>query len=952
MENVADIYPLAPSQEGMLFHTLAEPGSGVYVEQYICTLRGELDVDAYRAAWDRAVERHAVLRTAFLWDGLDQPVQVVRQTAVVPWTILDWSDQTEDSRDRQLDAFLAEDRARGLELASAPLMRMRLIRLGPKMHRFVWTFHHILLDGWSTALVLDEVMADYAAAVRGEDLAVASRAPYRDYIAWLQSQDLALAEAFWRDTLAGFDTPTPLPVQGGASAGAVGPYDQHAIHLSEDATDALMQFARRNRLTLNTVIQGAWALVLSRYSGEADVVYGTTVSGRPSALPGVEAMVGAFINTLPMRVPVTNGATLVPWLRGVQDRALAVREHEHTPLTRIQRWSDVRGGRALFDSLVVFENYPPIERAEDIGLAVESVEYREQSNYPLALLVVPGPALRLIAVYDTGRFDSATIMRVLGHVTTVLEAMITDPEATLGSLSLLTDAERSDLLELAAGPDLPSLPVGGVLEWIEAHVRETPDALAVTFEGEPLTYAHLWEASGALAVHLQTRGVGPNVPVGLCAERSHQLVVGMLGILRAGGAYVPMDPSYPADRLRFTLADAQAPVLVTHGQHLRTFASSGVELVDLDALRSGGAAVELKAYGSELATPGVNDLAYILYTSGSTGQPKGVAVTHGNLAASTGARLEVYEEPVGRFLLLSSVAFDSSVAGLFWTLATGGALVIPPDRIEQDVEALASLLEQEQVTHTLCLPSLYQVLLDLVRPDALASLRCVIAAGEALPPVVAARHFDRCPGAMLFNEYGPTEATVWATVHRVPEVSSDLRVPIGRPIPGARVYVLDARGDPVPIGVPGELVIGGAGVAQGYVHQPALTKAAFEPDLLSPESPARRYRTGDRALWRPDGTLDILGRVDTQVKIRGYRIELGEVEAALRQHPGVREAVAVVRSADELATETALRPDDVEALATRLERLGADRAERLLADVQTDPGAGHADLLASFRGSA
>jgi len=922
----------------MLFHTLAEPGSGVYVEQYTCTLRGALRPDVYREAWERTIARHPVLRTSFLWEGLDQPVQVVRQTVDLPWTNLDWSDNSSDNRSRQLEAFLRDDRVQGFELATAPLMRMTLIRTGGDTHQLVWSFHHILLDGWSTALVLDEVMAEYRAQAQGQSFDPPTRAPYRDYIAWRQGQDLSSAEAFWHHELAGFDTPTPLPLAG--RTGDTGRVDQQEAQLSETETNALRQFARQHRLTLNTVLQGAWALLLSRMSGEDDVVYGTTVAGRPAALPGVEAMVGAFLNTLPMRVAVESDALLADWLQSVQTKALAVREHEHTPLSQIQRWSEVRGGRSLFDSLLVFENYPITESESTLDLVVEDADYREQSNYPLALLVVPGSSLRLILVYDTARFNAEAIARLLGTATTLLRAMVASPDARVGELAILSEVERAECIAAAVGPDLPALPEGGVLEWIEAHVRDTPDAVAVTCEGERLTYAQLWSASGALAAHLQSLDVGPDVPVGLCAERSRQLVVGLVGILRAGGAYVPMDPGYPEDRIRHTLADAEAPVLVTHGRHLRTFANSTATLVDLDAVHSGGTL--------ELAMPSSEGLAYILYTSGSTGQPKGVAVTHGNLAASTGARLEVYDAPVGRFLLLSSVAFDSSVAGLFWTLATGGALVIPPARIEQDVDALAALIEREQVTHTLCLPSLYNVLLELMRPGSLASLQCVIAAGEALPPAVAESHLDRLPNVALHNEYGPTEATVWATVHPVTAPVSTPRVPIGQPIPGARVYVLDARGEPVPVGVPGELVIGGAGVAQGYWNRQDLTDAAFEPDPLAPESPARRYRTGDRAQWRADGTLDILGRVDTQVKIRGYRVELGEVEAALRQHPDVREAVAIVRSTG-AQPDNALA-DDVEALAARLTALPPDRAERLLADLQTDDD--HSTRLAALRGSA
>ena len=933
MENVADIYPLSPSQEGMLFHTLAEPGSGVYVEQYVCTLRGPLREEVFRPVWKRAVERHAVLRTAFLWEGLDEPLQVVRREVEIPWRTEDWRGLDDEEQRRRFDAFLEEDRVRGFEPARAPLLRMTLVRTGEETHRFVWSFHHLLLDGWSTALVFNEVLADYAAQCQGQPIALAAPRPFRDYIAWLQEQDLAAAETFWKDTLGGFDTPTPLAVDRPAPRGSSSPYAQQETTLSVDVTDQLTSLARQHRLTMNTVVQGAWALLLSRYSGGQDIVHGTTVAGRPPALPGVERMVGAFINTLPVRTKVEPSMGVMPWLRTVQEHLLAAKQYEHTPLIQIQRWSDVPGGRALFESLVVFENFPQdtAAPAAAVDLYAENALYLDQSNYPLALLVVPGPTLRLLAVYDTARFEADAVVRILEHLATILQSIVSTPEATLGTLSLLPDAERTELLAAAHGAPRTALPEGGVLALIEQHARDTPEATAVALGDERLTYAKLWEDAGQLAGHLRTLGVGPNVPVGVCLKRSPALLVGILGVLRAGGAYIPLDPKYPAERLQFMLEDASALALVTRTAHRDLFSDTSAHIVDIDHALGETEGPEPSALG---------DLAYVIYTSGSTGQPKGVGVTHHNLAHSTQARLDYYDEPVASFLLLSSVAFDSSVAGIFWTLASGGTLVLPAERLEQDVSALAALVARHGVTHTLCLPSLYRVILDLASPTHLASLRCVIAAGEAFPPDLAARHYDKLPHAGLYNEYGPTEATVWATVHRVSDADTE-RVPIGRPIPGAQAYVLDPHGDLTPFGVPGELYLGGDGVTPGYLGRPERTAEAFVPD---PFGEGRLYRTGDRVRWRPDGTLDFLGRVDNQVKVRGHRIELGEVEAALRQHPAILDAVAVVHNGTPQPDSRTLGSEDVETLAARLGALDLDEAERLLAEVGEGAIPDHAAL--------
>ncbi|MEM1451769.1 MAG: amino acid adenylation domain-containing protein [Planctomycetota bacterium] len=923
--NVEGIHRLTTTQEGILFHVVQEPGSGVYFQQFTCRLVGPVDPATMERAWSAALARHPAARSLFTWEGREHPLQVVLREVDLPFEVVDDAELAEGGD--ALERFLAADRARGFRLDAAPLMRITLARGGSERHRLVWSFHHIALDGWSMRILLTEVLADVEAAARGEAVARPAAGRFEDHVAWLARRDANADRAFWRGALAGFAAPTGLRVP--APTAAASGKHEFSVALSREATERLTRAARVERVTVNTALRGAWALVLAAHAGEDDVVFGATVSGRPADLAGVESIVGMFINTVPVRVRVDRAAPIGDWLRAIQRERNEASEHEHASLAAVQKDSELPAGTPLFDSILVFENHAIDVEADGApgGMMVTDQRFVEHSNFPLAVLVLPGERLELTWIHDADRHAPDAIRRVAESVVAALESIADDPTRPVGAVNVLALTERDELRTLSSGPALDATSTS-VLELFDAAVRRAPDAAAVLDEGagRTTTYADLDRRSRALAGALAAAGVGRGDRVGLVLDRGRDMVVGILGALRAGAAYVPLDPDGPLERRRGILADVGASAVVTTAERAPQADRTGPPVVRIDAL--GGAQMDSVDSRHAVEISG-DDLAYVLFTSGSTGRPKGVEVSHANLVRSTAARFTWYGDAVGtgdvdRYLLLSPYHFDSSVAGLFWTLCSGGALVLPPPGGERDVSALADLVARAGVTHTLCLPSVWELVLEVAAPGQLGSLRAVIVAGEACAPSLARTHAAALPDAALVNEYGPTEGTVWATAHVVDATDESRSVPIGRPIPGASVHLVDAALRPVPRGAPGEVLLGGAGVARGYFGHPERTAEAFVDAAPLDDAPIRGYRTGDLARWREDGALEFLGRVDGQVKVRGQRIELGEIEARLTEHVSVREAVVVARvdgprNTTELAAYVIAATDDApEGLASSL----------------------------------
>jgi len=885
--DIEDIYPLSPMQQGMLFHSLYEQGGGDYINQMRVTVQG-LDVEDFRAAWQDTVQAHEVLRTRFIWPSQqEQPLQIVQRHAELPFIVHDWRDQV--ALPQVLDALAEEQLQAGLDLSTAPLLRLVLVRIGDDSHELIYTSHHILMDGWSNSQLLGEVLQRYSGQ------APQSRTGrYSDYIGWLQRQDAQASETFWKAQLTQLDEPTRLArsCNDGTQVLETSGYDHHVQLLEAGQTRRLEAFARARKITLNTLVQGAWLLLLQRYTGQQTVAFGATVSGRPTELPGVEQQVGLFINTLPVIASPRPEQPLGAWLQDLQALNLRLREFEHTPLFDIQRWAG-QGGESLFDSLLVFENYPvsaALEKGAPPGMSFGQVKSQEQTNFPLTVLVDLGETLSLQFAYGREHFNLPVIERLAAHLQQLLQQMAeSGPDQLLGEIKLLGETERQLIVRDWNATATPYPLASSIQQLIEAQVLKTPDAEALAFAGTRLNYAQLNARANRLAHKLIELGVGPESLVGIAVERSIEMVVGLLAILKAGGAYVPLDPDYPQDRLRYMIEDSGVEWLLTQASLVDSLPlAPGVRTLVLD--QPGDWLDACSPDNPNIAVEGEN-LAYVIYTSGSTGKPKGAGNRHSALTNRLCWMQDAYGlDSQDTVLQKTPFSFDVSVWEFFWPLMTGARLVLAAPGDHRDPARLVELIKREQVSTLHFVPSMLQAFLQDAEVASCLSLKRIVCSGEALPTDARQQVFGKLPNAGLYNLYGPTEAAIDVTHWTCVEEGRD-SVPIGQPIANLSCYILDANLEPLPVGVLGELYLGGQGLARGYHRRPALTAERF---MVSPLGDGERlYRTGDLARYRTNGVIEYAGRIDHQVKLRGLRIELGEIEARLLEHDQVREAVVV-----------------------------------------------------------
>jgi len=874
---ITDVYPLSPMQQGILFHGLNEPQGAAYTNQLRVDV-GQLDAGRFRAAWQQTVEAHDILRTAFVWpQGMSAAVQVVLDNVQMPWAEHDW--QYRSDLAQALDEMAAQDLAAGFSLDQAPLLRVTLVRTGASEWHLMYTSHHILMDGWSTSQLFGEVLQRYAGqapdAVQGR---------YRDYIQWLGLRDAQASRAFWKQAMAPLREPTRLANAIASAANTGSDYAEHEQVFSESLTSALNAFAREQKVTLNTLMQAAWLMLLQRYTGQETVAFGATVAGRPMDLPGVEQQIGLFINTLPVVATPSPQLTVAQWIGQVQDLNLVLREHDHTPLYDIQSWAGLGAG-ALFDSILVFENYPMSEalaQGQDSGLTFSPIRRQEQTNYPLTLVAVSGRELTLGCSFDQACFDAAQVRDLAGQLQHLMTQFLDAADQPLGALEVLLPEQRQTALDWGRSP-APFLDLTCVVSRIEAQALSTPQAPAIVFAQEQVDYATLDAQANRLAHKLRAMGVGPEVRVGVCLRRTPQMIVSLLAILKAGGAYVPLDPEYPQERLLHMLDDSRATVLLTETALLDVLPP----VLDAQILLVQRTDDWLQEWPS--ASPATltvaDNLAYVIYTSGSTGKPKGVAISHGNVAALVQWSLATWSADALQGVLAStSICFDLSVWEIFVTLSGGGFMVLADNAL-----ALPELPARDRVRLINTVPS---AIAALQRAGQIpASVKTINLAGEPLKQPLVDSLYASTEVDRVYDLYGPSEDTTYSTFTlRVPGGQAN----IGRPLDNTTAYLLDTQLQALPAGVAAELYLAGAGVTRGYLMRPGLTAERYVPDPFSHDG-ARLYRTGDLVRQGEEGDIEYIGRADHQVKIRGFRIELSEIENRLLQHPAVREAVLLTQ---------------------------------------------------------
>ncbi|MFB8138843.1 non-ribosomal peptide synthetase [Streptomyces parvus] len=897
VRDIADIYELSPIQQGLLYEQLAQPGLGIYVEQLRLEFSGTMHPEHFERAWQLVVDRHPILRTSFHWRKSGSAVQVVHGSARLPLETLDWRDLDERTQEERLRASLDAERAEGFDPTDVPLMRSTLIRRGDERWTFSWRFSHLLMDGWSFTLAIQDFIDHYRVLCRGGRPVVPPGRPYRDYLSWWRDRDPEEAREFWRKELADY-RPVEQVHLGGTEIPEGEPTHAHFERILGDLAPRLTALARAEQLTLATLAQGAWFIVLGRFLGRTDLTCGITMAHRPPDLVGSQDILGPMIATLPLRRRLDPSMQLRPWLREFGKHGIEASGHSAVPLTEMQALLGTDSAIPILQSSVSYENVPmPDFDLADVGAEMTGLIYDGRPHFPITMVIMPGADMPLRVVHDRRKVSDEVAERFAGEVVSVLTQMIERPDVTLGELTFLSTPQpgNTPLTEPDAEP---------LHETFRRHARLRPEATAVRLGGRTLTYRELDAYSDRIAATL--RGRCPGVTrVGLCLPRSIELVAAMIGVFKAGAAYVPLDPEYPADRLADMLADSAVELVLTDGAPADALTAGKARLVTLP---------EVDGEPDDSAAPPVpadpDAPAYLLYTSGSTGRPKGVPITHRNVQSLLAAGREVFgftAEDVWTFA--HSFAFDYSVWEIWGALGNGASLVVVDRGTGRDPRALARLIAEERVTVLSETPALFEHLVPELPDD--TSLRRVFLGGDRLDPAILrpwfARFGDRdgagrettgAPGIELYNLYGVTEATVVSTYHRVREedVRGDRPVPIGRALPNQRVYLLGDDDRPVPVGATGQLCVAGHAVASGYHDRDGLTAERFGADPPAGPSSAAfpLYRTGDLATATSDGELHFLGRADTQVKVRGFRVEPGEIGAALRETPGVRSATVTV----------------------------------------------------------
>ncbi|MCP4151600.1 MAG: amino acid adenylation domain-containing protein [bacterium] len=900
--DVKDIYSLSAMQEGMLFHYIIDKDTNIFFEQLNLRIHGEIRHSLFQQAFNKLVEKYDVLRTVFVYKNTPKPRQVVLKKREATVGFEDLSRGVEDEKEKEVANFKKKERETKYNLTRDIPMRFSLVKISENKYEIVWSFHHIIMDGWCTAILLKEILSYYGRFLRGETVILSDSAPYSDYIRWLEKQDKDTGLDYWRNYLEDYETPAILPKTGSGAGNTV--QAELTFQIPRELGSCLKGIAHDNQVTLNSIFQLAWGILLQNYNKTSDVIFGSVVSGRPTELANVETIIGLFMNTIPLRVKSQPGEKFIHMLKKLQQDMVASRQFDYMPLVEVLATTPLK--QALVDHVIVFENYPldidffNAGLKKELGISLEGVYNYSEANYDLDITFIPMDETAIRIKYNPSVYNSIVMGQVKAHMINILMAAAADSACVVDNISMLTEAEKQRLT-LEFNSNKIDYPLDKTIHQLfEEQADKEPEKTALNFNETRLSYKGLKEKSNRLAKILLARGIGRDRTVGILMERSPLMVTAILAIWKAGGAYIPLDTKYPVQRITGILTDSESSFLITLEQHILPELTEEYAgpLLAIDRLESEIAGQERNDPGLKIETA---DLAYVIYTSGSTGKPKGVMVEHRGMTNHMWAKINDLQLTPGSIVAQNaSHCFDISIWQFFAALSVGGTTVIYPNRLTYDPLQFIDRVTNDGITILEVVPSYLSAMLD--NPDhstgKFKHLQYLLVTGETVKTELVKKWFEKYPSIKMMNAYGPTEASDDITHYLMEKEPQMEQIPIGYPVQNLNLYIVDRNMKLCPVGVKGEICVSGIGVGRGYLKDAEKTRAVFLEDPFREEEGIRMYKTGDLGRLSPEGYIDFFGRIDHQVKIRGFRIELGEIETGLMKHKDIKEAVVIVSTTD------------------------------------------------------